>query len=100
MDFMKLLLKLLISGLVLLTTAFAQEPKHAVVAQEPVAQSRILSERVIMATGSPQRSAPLVQPKALPPMNPSLGEIARQARAAHTAVPKAQIVTAEATPQK
>jgi hypothetical protein len=98
---MKLLLKLLIAGLMLVSTAFAQEPKHAVVAQEPVAQSRILSERVIMATGSPQRSAPLVQPKALPPLNPSLGEIARLARAAHTAVPKAQAVAAnDAPPQK
>jgi hypothetical protein len=95
---MKLLLKLLIAGLLLLTAAFAQEPKHAVVAQEPVSQSKILSERVIMAGGSPQRSAPLVQPKALPSLNPSLGEIARQARAAHTAIPKAQVVPADDAP--
>jgi hypothetical protein len=95
---MKLLLKLLISGLVLLSTAFAQEPKRAVVAQEPVTQSKILSERVIMAAGAPQRSAPLVQPKALPTLNPSLGEIARQARAAHTAVLKAQAVPAADAP--
>ena len=40
---MKLLLKLLIGGAVLLTVAFAQEPKHAVVPQEPVASSRAAS---------------------------------------------------------
>src|ERR1700687_513500 len=36
---MKLLLKVLFGGVVLLTVAFAQEPKHAVVAQEPAAPS-------------------------------------------------------------
>ena len=97
---MKLLLKLLSAGLVLLTTGFAQEPKRALVAQEPATPSAASREQFI-TTGSPQRPAPLVQPKALPPLNPSLGEIARKARAAHTAVPKAQVVLADdAPPQK
>ena len=38
---MKLLLKVLLGGAVLLTVAFAQEPKHAVVPQEPVAFGRV-----------------------------------------------------------
>jgi hypothetical protein len=97
---MKLLLKLLIAGLVLLTAGFAQEPKHAVVAQEPASPSAASTEQMI-AMGSPQRPAPVVQPKALPPLNPSLGEIARKARAAHAAAPKAQVVLADdAPPQK
>jgi hypothetical protein len=94
---MKPLLKLLIGGVVLLTTAFAQEPTRAVVSQEPVAQSAASREQSI-ATGSPQRQAPMVQPKALPPLNPSLGEIARKARAAHTAAPKAQLALADDMP--
>ena len=96
---MKLLLKVLFGGVVLLTVAFAQEPKHAVVAQEPAAPSAA-STTQMAATGSPQRPAPLVQPKALPPLNPSLGEIARKARAAHAAVPKAQVVLADDAPPK
>jgi hypothetical protein len=96
---MKLLLKVLIGGVVLLTTAFAQEPKHAVVAQEPAAPSAA-STTQMMATGTPQRPAPVVQPKALPPLNPSLGEIARKARAAHAAAPKAQVVLADDAPFK
>lgn len=96
---MKLLLKVLFGGVVLLTVAFAQEPKHAVVAQEPTAPSRA-STTQMTATGSPQRPAPLVEPKALPPLNPSLGEIARKARAAHAAAPKAQVVLADDAPPK
>jgi hypothetical protein len=97
---MKLLLKLLIAGLLLLTTGFAQEPKRALVAQEPAAPSAASREQFI-TMGSPQRPAPLVQPKALPPLNPSLGEIARKARVAHTVSPKAQVVLADdAPPQK
>ena len=77
---MKLLLKVIIGSVVLLTVAFAQEPKHAVVAQEPAAPSAASTTQMI-ATGSPPRPAPAVEPKALPPLNPSLGEIARKARA-------------------
>jgi hypothetical protein len=96
---MKLLLKLLFGGVVLLTVAFAQEPKHAVAAQEPLAQSGASTEQMV-TTGSPQRPAPMVEPKALPPLNPSLGEIARKARAAHAAAPKAQVVLADDAPPK
>ena len=99
MDLMRLLLKILIGGVVLLTAAFAQEPKHAVVAKEPVTQSGASTAQVI-STGSPERPAPIVQPKALPPLNPSLGEIARKARAAHAEAPKAQLVVAEDAPPK
>ena len=91
---MRLLLKILIGGVVLLTTAFAQEPKHAVVAQEPVTQ-RGASTTQMISTGPVEHPAPAVLPKALPPLNPSLGEIARKARAAHAAAPKAQVVLAD-----
>ena|SRR5208282_3084343 len=100
MGYMKLLLKILIGSVVLVSTAIAQEPTHAVVAQEPVAPSAASREQFV-AAGSGQRPAPLVEPKALPPLNPSLGEIARKARAAHAAAPKAQVVLADdAPPQK
>lgn len=94
---MKLLLKLLIGGVVLVATALAQEPKHAVVAQDPVTNSGASTEQMV-ATGSPQGSAPVVEPKALPALNPSLGEIARKARAAHAVAPKAQMVLADDAP--
>ena len=64
---MKLLLKLLIAGVVLMATGFAQELKRAAVAQEPVAQSQASTEQII-ATGVRHRPAPMVQPKALPPL--------------------------------
>lgn len=93
-------LRLLIVGLALVTTGFAQEPKHAVEAQEPAKQSAASTEEMV-ATGSPQQPAPMVQPRALPPLNPSLGEIARRFRAAHAAAPKAHVVLADdAPPQK
>ena len=91
---MRLLLKILLGGVVLLTTAFAQEPKHAVVAQEPVTQ-RGASTTQMISTGPAERTAPVVLPKALPPLNPSLGEIARKARATHAEAPKAQVVVAD-----
>jgi hypothetical protein len=96
---MKLLLKVLIGGAVLLTVAFAQEPKRAVVAQDPVSPLTASTTQLI-ATADPQRPAPKIEPKALPPMNPSLGEIARQARAAHAAAAKAQVVIADDAPPK
>ncbi|MGZ4731419.1 MAG: hypothetical protein ACXVZH_04685 [Terriglobales bacterium] len=97
---MKILLKLLIGGVVLMATGFAQELKRGALPQEPVAGSQVSREQII-ATGSPQRPAPVVQPKALPQLNPSLGEIARRARAAHAEAPKAQLVVADdAPPQK
>ena len=69
---MKLLLKVLIGGTVLLTVAFAQEPKHAVAPQEPVSASAASTTQMI-ATADPHRPAPKIEPKALPPLNPSLG---------------------------
>ena len=96
---MKLLLKVLIGGAVLLTVAFAQEPKHAVAPQEPVS-SLAASTTQMIATADPHRPAPKIEPKALPPLNPSLGEIARQARAAHAAAAKAQVVVADDAPPK
>jgi hypothetical protein len=96
---MRLLLKILIGGVVLLTTAFAQEPKHAVVAQEPVTQ-RGASRTEMISTGSAEHPAPAVLPKALPSLNPSLGEVARKARAAHEEAPKAQVVVSDDAPAK
>jgi len=57
----------IIAGLVLTASAFAQEPTRAVVAKDPVAPSGVSREQVV-ATGSSQRTGPIVQPKALPPL--------------------------------
>jgi len=91
---MKTLSQLLIAGLVLVTPLFAQEPKRAVVPQETIAQTKVSTDQIVV-TGSAQQRAPQVLPKALPPMNPSLGEIARRARAAHAEAPKALMVVAD-----
>ena len=91
---MKTLPQLLIAGLVLVAPLFAQEPKRAVVPQQTIAETKISTDQFI-ATGTQQRNAPQIQPKALPPMNPSLGEIARRARAAHAEAPKAQMIVAD-----
>jgi len=82
---MKTLLKLCIPLLVLLAPGFSQEPKTALIKESPAAESR---EQTV-TTGSAQEPAPKVQPKALPPLSPTLGEIARAARAAAA---KAQMV--------
>jgi len=94
---MKRLLKLLIGGVLLMATVFAQELKRGALPQEPVAQHQASTEQII-ATGVRHPSAPVIQPKALPPLNPSLGEIARRARAAHAEAPKAKLVVAEDAP--
>ena len=100
MYLMKLLLKFLIGGVLLMATGYAQELKSGALPQEPVTESQASTEQII-ATGVRHRPAPVVQPKALPPLNPSLGEIARRARAAHAEAPKAKLVVAEdAPPQK
>jgi hypothetical protein len=91
---MKTLSQLMIAGLVLVTPLFAQEPKRAVVPQQTIAETKISTDQFV-ATGGPQQRAPQIQPKALPPMNPSLGEIARRARAAHAEAPKVQMVVAD-----
>ena len=85
---MKTSLKLFLASLVLLTQGFAQEPKQALAKQ--VSSGEPKTERAV--SGAPLPPAPVVQPKALPPLNPSLGEIARQARAAHSTAPKAQVI--------
>ena len=85
---MKTLLKLCIPLLVLLTPGFGQEPKTALIKDTPVAEHM---EQTV-TTGSAKEPAPKVEPKALPTLSPTLGEIARAARAAHAAAAKAQMV--------
>jgi hypothetical protein len=85
---MKTLLKLLVPLLVLLTQGFGQEPKTALIKEKPAAEHR---EQTV-TTGSAKEPAPKVQPKALPTLSPTLGEIARAARAAHAAAAKAEMV--------
>ena len=94
---MRTSLKLFLAGLVLLTQGFAQEPKQALSNQQSTAQGT----KQTVASGAPQTVAPVMEPKALPPMNPPLGDVARQARAAHAAAPKAQkVVETDTTEQK
>jgi len=85
---MKALLRLLILLLVPLTQGFGQEPKRIAAKPSPGAESR----QQTVASGAPQRPAPMVQPKALPQLSPTLGDIAREARAAHAAAAKAHVV--------
>ena len=95
---MKSVLQLLTASLILISSGFAQEPKRAIVPQDTTV---IQSTEQTIATGSEKRPAPVIQPKALPALSPSLGEIARAARAAHASAPKAQLVVAEdAAPNK
>jgi hypothetical protein len=97
---MKTLLRLLMTGmLLLLTQGFAQEPQRAVIPQRPVGATPESGDQTI-AAGTSKRPVPVVLPKALPELNPSLAEIARAARA-RAAAQKAQVVVAdEAQPQK
>ena len=97
---MKILLRLLVASLVLTATGLAQELERDTARHEPATDSKVSTDQII-ATGRRQRPVPLVLPKALPRLNPSLGEIARRARAAHAVAPKAQFVVADdAPPQK
>jgi hypothetical protein len=84
---MKTWLQLLVTIAVLQTLGFGQEPKQTL-KQAQVA----VGGTATSASGRPQPPAPVVEPKALPPLNPPLGDIARQARAAHAAALKAQVV--------
>lgn len=86
---MKTSLKLFLASLVLLTQGFAQEPKQALAKQ--VSSGGNKTETAVSG-GAPLPAAPVVQPKALPALNPPLGDIARQARVAHAAAQKAQVV--------
>ena len=85
---MKTSLRVLVAGLVLLTQGFGQEPKQPLAKQVPSSENK--KETVV--SGAPLTPAPVVEPKALPPLNPPLGDIARQARAARAAAPKAIVV--------
>jgi hypothetical protein len=85
---LKTSLKLFLAGLVLLTQGFGQEPKQALGKQVSTAEAS--KETIVSASAQPV--APVVEPKALPPMYPPLGDIARQARAAHAAALKARVV--------
>jgi len=88
--------KLFLAGLVLLTQGFGQEPKRALAQQISAAGTKTQT----VASGAAQPLAPVAHPKALPPLNPPLGDIARQARAAHAAAPKAQMVVESETAEK
>jgi hypothetical protein len=85
---MQTALRVFLAGLVLVTQGFAQEPKQSLAKQASSGESR----RETVVNGAPLQAAPVLQPKALPPLNPPLGDIARLARAAHAAAPKAQVV--------
>jgi hypothetical protein len=91
---MKTLLALLITGFVLLIPASAQELKGP--ASKQLVTMQLGEPRI--ATGSPARPAPVIQPKPLPQLSLSLGEIARRARAARAAGPKAQVVVNDDLP--
>ena len=86
--FMKTLLKFLVPGLVLLAQGFAQEPNpgHTGIKRERIS----VASELTVSTGS-REHIPLLQPETLPALNPPLGDIARQARAARTSAPKAQV---------
>jgi hypothetical protein len=98
---MKPLHQLLMTGLILMFAqgCFAQEPRRAVVAQDPVGTA-VSREQLIVVGEAQQHPTPLILPKALPPLNPSLGEIARAARAAHAAAVKAEKVVSDETDQQ
>lgn len=93
---MKTSLKLIFAGLLLLTQAFGQEPKKALAQQVVSADGKTQT----VVTGAAQPATPAIEPKALPPLNPPLGDIARQARAAHAAAQKAQMVVETDTAQQ
>ena len=93
---MKTSLQVFLAGLVLLTQGFAQEPKQALAKQVTSGENR----KEIVVNGAPLPPAPVLQPKALPPLNPPLGDIARLARAAHAAAAKAQVVVETDTAQQ
>ena len=85
---MKTSWKLLLAALVLVSCAFAQEPKQALAKQVSSGENK----KEMIVSGAPLPAAPTVSPKALPALNPPLGDIARIARAAHNTAPKALMV--------
>jgi hypothetical protein len=85
---MKTSFKVFLVGIALVSLAYSQEPTQALTKQLSSGETR----KGVVVSGAPQPAAPVLQPKALPAMNPPLGEIARLARAAHAAAPKALVV--------
>jgi hypothetical protein len=84
---MKTSIMLLLATLVLVTYSVGQEPKQALDKQTPTGDATMHT-----VTGSKPNTV-VVEPKPLPPMNPPLGDIARQARAAHAAAAaKAEVI--------
>ena len=82
---MKTSILLLLATLVLVTYSVGQEPK-ALDKQTPTGDAKMHT-----VTGSKPDTI-VLEPKPLPPMNPPLGDIARQARAAHAAAAKAEVI--------
>ncbi len=80
-------LKLLLAILMLASSALCQEPKKALDKETPTGEAKVQ-----IVNGAAKPAAPSIEPKALPPLNPPLGDIARQARAARAAAPKAEMV--------
>lgn len=91
-------LTVLVVAFALLPMAFGQEPnrKRMGIRQEAL---RPPSEQ-IFTQGFLHKPAPLLQPKALPVLNPPMGDIARQARITHAATLKAEMVFEEDTLRK
>jgi hypothetical protein len=83
---MKTALQLVMASMLLMGSAFAQEPQKLLTSKAPQSSGQT------MAIGSAPLVAQAEQPKPLPPVYPSLGEIARQARIAHFAAPKSEKV--------
>lgn len=88
-------LKLLLAILMLASSGLCQEPKKALDKQTPTGEAKMQ-----IVNGAPKPAAPSVEPKALPPLNPPLGDIARQARAARAAAPKVEVVVETDTAQQ
>jgi hypothetical protein len=82
---MKTSIMLLLATLALVTYSAGQEPK-ALDKQTPTSDAKMHT-----ATGSKPNTV-VVEPKPLPPLNPPLGDIARQARATRAASAKAEVV--------
>jgi hypothetical protein len=93
--YMKTSLKLILAILMLVPGGLCQEPKKALNKETPTGDAKVQ-----VVNGAPKLAAPSVQPKALPPLNPPLGDIARQARAARAAAPKAEVVVETDTAQQ
>jgi hypothetical protein len=79
-------MKTLLFSLMLAVPAFAQEPSKPITPAEPVTTVRT---HEVTAINADCTDRPIILPAALPVLRISLGEYARQIRAAKTAAPKA-----------